>query len=247
MSTINPLSELVAFDRWLSKVYLPSASQLLWIKLFLLFNRSGWPEWIRVDNATLMAQVQIKREGTFIAVRDKLIQAGLIAYQRGRKGVPSRYKLLPLAGQSAGKSAAHPAGKTAAQTAAPPRLDPEQTPWDEDRAQVYQPVFAAFEGSICPLTPITRQALAKWVDAAGAPLVSEAVAQGAMMRARTLRYVARILEDWQRRGVRTVEQARRPAPGGHGLTKQLDFAKYQAQRAYTPEQMGALYDDPEAL
>jgi DnaD/phage-associated family protein len=243
LTTINPLSELVAFDRWLSKVYLPSASQLLWIKLFLLFNRSGWPEWIRVDNATLMAQVQIKREGTFIAARDRLIQAGLIGYQRGHKGAPSRYKLLPI-------GAAKTAANTAANTATTPRVDPDQTPWDEDRARVYRPVFEAFEGSICPLTPITRQALAKWVDAMGAPLVSEAIAQGAALRARTPRYIARILEDWQRRGVRAVEQARllsAPAPGGGGLTKKLDFAKYQAQRAYTPEQMGALYDDPEAL
>ena len=62
-------------------------------KFFDLFNRSGWDEWITVDNLTLMAKMKICREATVISYRDKLIEAGLIEYKKGKKGMPNRYRL----------------------------------------------------------------------------------------------------------------------------------------------------------
>ena len=82
-----------AFEKWLETNYLQSLAQLLWYKLIALFNKAGWSEWITVDNRRLMALVDIEREATFISWRNKLIEAGLFEYQKGKKGSPNRYKI----------------------------------------------------------------------------------------------------------------------------------------------------------
>lgn len=91
---VNYLAEIIAFERWLETNYLPNPSQLLWYKMMNLFNRSGWSEWVTVDNQRLMAAMQMSREATLIKARDDLIKAGLIIYQKGRKGSPNRYKMV---------------------------------------------------------------------------------------------------------------------------------------------------------
>ncbi len=95
-SFMNYIAEINAFERWLENNYLPHPSQLLWYKLMFLSSRSGWSEWITVDNRRLMAMMQQSHEKTFIRWRDALINAGLIEYQRGAKTKPSRYKVLSL-------------------------------------------------------------------------------------------------------------------------------------------------------
>lgn len=93
---MNYIAELNAFDRWLETNYLPALSELLWRKMVALFNRCGWAEWISVDNQRLMGLIQVKREATFIDYRNKLVEAGLMEYQKGKKGSPNRYKLISL-------------------------------------------------------------------------------------------------------------------------------------------------------
>lgn len=93
---MNYIAELNAFDRWLETNYLPALSELLWRKMVALFNRCGWAEWISVDNQRLMGLIQVKREATFIDYRNKLVEAGLIEYQKGKKSSPNRYKLISL-------------------------------------------------------------------------------------------------------------------------------------------------------
>lgn len=93
---MNYIAELNAFDRWLETNYLPALSELLWRKMVALFNRCGWAEWISVDNQRLMGLIQVKREATFIDYRNKLVEAGLIECQKGKKGSPNRYKLISL-------------------------------------------------------------------------------------------------------------------------------------------------------
>lgn len=90
---MNYIAEINAFERWLETNYLPSSAQLLWYKLIMLCNKAGWCEWVTVDNQRLMALIQLKREATFIELRNKLIEAGLIEYRKGKKGSPNQYKI----------------------------------------------------------------------------------------------------------------------------------------------------------
>lgn len=93
-----------AFEKWLETNYLPSLAQLLWYKLIALFNKAGWSEWVTVDNHRLMALLGVKREATFISCRDRLIEAGIFEYQKGKKGSPNRYKICTINFESTNSS-----------------------------------------------------------------------------------------------------------------------------------------------
>lgn len=82
-----------AFEKWCETNYLPIPAQLLWYKLIYIFNRAGWSEWITVDNRRLMSVMQIKREATFIEMRNKLLEANLFLYKKGKKSSPNQYKI----------------------------------------------------------------------------------------------------------------------------------------------------------
>ncbi len=93
---MNYIAEINAFEQWLETHYLPISSQLLWYKIMSIANKAGWSEWVTVDNLRLMAAMQMSREATLIKTRDELIKAGLIEYQKGKKGTPNRYKIIPF-------------------------------------------------------------------------------------------------------------------------------------------------------
>lgn len=93
-----------AFEKWLETNYLPSSAQLLWYKLIHIFNRAGWCEWVTVDNRRLMATLDVNREATFISWRNKLIEAGLFEYQKGKKGSPNKYKICTYVFESTNSS-----------------------------------------------------------------------------------------------------------------------------------------------
>ncbi len=123
---MNYLAEILAFEQWLETHYLPILPQLLWYKLVYFCNRSGWSEWVTVDNLRLMAATQMGREATLIKARDELIKAGLVEYQKGKKGSPNRYRLISFtekntfksAVKNAAESGVYGAVKSGAETAA---------------------------------------------------------------------------------------------------------------------------------
>ena len=94
MNRLNYILEINAFEQWIETHYLPIPSQLLWYKLMSICNKAGWSEWVTVGNQRLMATLQMSREASFIKARDELIKAGLIEYQKGKKGCPNKYRMV---------------------------------------------------------------------------------------------------------------------------------------------------------
>lgn len=90
MTYIDRLNE---FNRWLENNDLPCNSQLMFFKLLHIFNRAGWPESVQVDNLRMMILIGAESKGTVIRARDKLIAAGFIEFQAGKKGSPNCYRL----------------------------------------------------------------------------------------------------------------------------------------------------------
>lgn len=93
MSYIDCLN---SFNLWLESHALEPVSQLLYFKLLNVFNRAGWPESVQVDNLRIMTMTGQHSEKTATAARDRLVSAGLISYQRGKKNSPGRYSLIPI-------------------------------------------------------------------------------------------------------------------------------------------------------
>ena len=91
---MNYILEINAFEQWTETHYLPIPSQLLWYRLMSICNKAGWSEWVTVGNQRLMATLQMSREASFIKARDELIKAGLIEYQKGKKGCPNKYRMV---------------------------------------------------------------------------------------------------------------------------------------------------------
>ena len=91
---MNYILEINAIEQWTETHYLPIPSQLLWYKLMSICNKAGWSEWVTVGNQRLMATLQMSREASFIKARDELIKAGLIEYQKGKKGCPNKYRMV---------------------------------------------------------------------------------------------------------------------------------------------------------
>ncbi len=91
---MNYISEINGFERWLETHQLPTLAQLLWYKLLYLSSRAGWPEWTQVENRRLMVSLQIAREASLTENRERLVNAGLIEYQKGKKGFPGRYRII---------------------------------------------------------------------------------------------------------------------------------------------------------
>lgn len=87
------LDYLNGFNQWLETNALPASSQLMFYKLLHVFNRAGWPEYVGVDNLRLMTMIGIKSKTTALLARDKLVEAGLIRFRRGKKGCPNLYAL----------------------------------------------------------------------------------------------------------------------------------------------------------
>lgn len=87
------LDYLNDFNQWLETNALPVSSQLMYFKLLNVFNRAGWPEDVGVDNLRLRQMIGNAAEKTAIQARDKLVEAGFITYQKGRKGQPNKYSL----------------------------------------------------------------------------------------------------------------------------------------------------------
>mgnify|MGYP003162085346 CR=1 FL=1 len=105
---IDYIKQLNGFERWLESHYLPSSAQLLYYKLLSINNMAGWCEWIQVDNQRVMSRCQMSREATLVENRNRLIDAGLIEFQRGKKGSPNKYKICTFksVGQSVGETVA---------------------------------------------------------------------------------------------------------------------------------------------
>lgn len=84
---------LNAFERFCETHTLLPSSILLYYKLLCVANRCGWPDWFGIDNDRLMFALQTRDNKKLMRARKQLLDCKIIAYQRGRKGVPGRYHL----------------------------------------------------------------------------------------------------------------------------------------------------------
>lgn len=120
MNYVSYLDLINAFESWCERNQITPTSKVIWYTLISLFNKSGWCEWLQVDNDRLMCLSKIKREHTFIDARNRLIQLGFFEYKKGKKGNPSQYKIktdnfnksiaVKIAGNTAVKTAVKTAG-----------------------------------------------------------------------------------------------------------------------------------------
>ncbi len=117
---VNFISEVTSFHRLTKTTHFSNNAQLLWYKLFLLWNEAGFPDWLQVDNLRLMAMIQVRSKNALFRARSELLEAGLLIYKRGGPGHPNTYQFT-LVGNKPLWGAAAPSKKT-------PEPEPETKP-----------------------------------------------------------------------------------------------------------------------
>ena len=87
----------------------PAAARLLYYELLSLFNETGWPESVQIDNHRIMSMINTRAEKTAMSARADLVSAGFIHYEKGRKNAPGIYTLLDEYGSVCGSESAEKA------------------------------------------------------------------------------------------------------------------------------------------
>jgi len=100
---MNYIKLLNDFRDWLMVHELPTSSIALWHSLVSINNMSGWKEQFNAPNPTLQQLTGLSAEGVRKA-RKKLIEAGLIEYSDGRRGVAGTYNIMLLSNQQTNES-----------------------------------------------------------------------------------------------------------------------------------------------
>ena len=93
---MNYILEINAFEHRMKRQSLPTTAQLLWYKLMHFSNTHHWPEWFSIDNDRLTTLLGSGSDKTVRVAREQLAEAGLIEFEKGVKGKPSRYKLISV-------------------------------------------------------------------------------------------------------------------------------------------------------
>ena len=172
---MNYLLEINAFERRMRGHPLPTTAQLLWYKLMQFANRLYWPEWFSIDNDRLTATVNAGSDKTIRIARQQLVDAGLLQFEKGVKGRPSRYKLIPVTtieAQEAGQSHSPAIGMSLSGLPAGFAIDmdelsaflrrraPGQNAWSTPRKEADAPEFlSGLVGNVtcgAPLSAIIR-------------------------------------------------------------------------------------------
>ena len=99
---MNYIQQLNTFES-LCTGTLSAKSQLIYYKLFKWANRFGLDNTFQLSNLQLMAEACISNEKTFIANRDALKDKGFIDIKPGKKGQPTKYRLIDLTVKYTGK------------------------------------------------------------------------------------------------------------------------------------------------
>lgn len=223
------LAQLKALDEHTSVENLPVNAFAVYVKMLFLNNRLHWREWFAVTYDRLCVETGINSKHTIKTVLNTLEQKGFIAVKRGKKKEANSYKIIPLYGAKFAPQTEHKGNTkgTKKGTQAEQKgntkgtqtgciIRPDETRQDEDQtaaAAVHEKdnestkVFSAFSDNIHPITGIIeRDRLAELVGSYGEKWVLAAIEEAALQHARSVKYVAAILDRWKREGFQTARQ-----------------------------------------
>ncbi len=93
---MNYIRQLNAFFDFTCRNGLPSIAQVVYHNLLAINNSANWAETFGVTNQRLMLICAITDLKTLVRHRNYLKQARLIEFEAGKKGKPSRYRMVKL-------------------------------------------------------------------------------------------------------------------------------------------------------
>jgi DnaD/phage-associated family protein len=228
---MNYIKEMNAFKTWLSYNKLSSGAIALWYTLLSLNNGIGWKKQFSVPNHIVEQYAGLSKKG-LIQARKQLVDQGLIKYIPGHKRTAApKYELISLADQfnfssSAQNENSAPREDTQTSHTHEPKTAPNSdtnigtntdthtTPLykqkeniNKNKTNIHHPKAVLFyEENFGQLSPYARESLLEWCKKMGEEMVIAAMQIAIKSGGQTFAYIERILQEWSRAKLETVEQ-----------------------------------------
>ena len=247
---------------------LSGAPFCVYMRLFQIANMRGWPERFSASDAEICMMSGIRNKKTIAEARRVLEQAGYIKTIRGGKHRATEYQLVdlvalgitpvignentpisgigvknnpittPITGAITTPITGHyikHKQETKTETAAAAADACAR----EEGDSVLAEVVLTFENNVHPgIGPIERDKLIDLTDEYGASWVTEAIKEAALSNGRSLRYITRILERWNRDGFKAARKGVKQGGTGRNDSREALEERYQdfleADRDYVP-------------
>lgn len=255
METFSYISELNAFDGWLTYHELPPSSIVLWFALVRISNSLGRKIVFNASLSLLSTKCGQMDERTIRNARKRLEDEGLISFQ-SRKGIRSAvYTLHLLSGERKEKnvpsdfrSFGENGERKEKNVSSNFRIHKSKSKDYKSKSKsIYigdqtKEVIHEFESKIHPMANLTeRENLLDLIETYGTMDVMEAIQKASGYRGTSIQYVASILAN-KKRGVRNGNQQgnpglpQSPLPGGYD-----EAAERKRQRVL--KELGIIKDD----
>lgn len=217
---MNYAKLLNTFEDYSERTGLPAYAQLIYYKLFALNNRARWAEWFEATNPYLMSRAKIADEKTFIKHRNLLKQHELIDFISGKKGQPTKYKLIKLYSDDDENTGINPVNNPVNNPVFNPVNMPVQMPVEPPGIYKYKYKQKENINSLScartielitslvnrPLSSADYRTIGVWLDDGLDDLIiAEAVKKAIVQDARSpIAYADTIIIDWDKRGLKTI-------------------------------------------
>lgn len=253
METFSYISELNAFDAWLTYHELPPSSIVLWFALMRISNSLGRKTVFNASLSLLSTKCGQMDDRTIRNARKRLEDEGLISFQ-SRKGLRSAvYTLHLLSGERKEKNVSSDFRSFGENEERKEKNVPSDFHIHKSKSKDYKSksiyigdqtkeVIHEFESKIHPIANLTeRENLLDLIETYGTMDVMEAVQKASGYRGTSIQYVASILAN-KKRGVRNGNQqgntglSQSPLPGGYD-----EAAERKRQRVF--KELGIIKDD----
>lgn len=202
------IRQLNAFRDWLLVNDLPTSAIALWYALMTINNMTGWKERFNAPNSVVEKLTGLSKQG-LVNARRKLLEVGLIEYEKGKKGKAPVYRIVPLvnsldqsAYQTEYQSGYQSGYQSHTQCLTIPKHKHKQKDINDDDnsrpgfVDVYEQEFGRL------ITPgVFHKLNAFYEDGMSDEVIAEAIRRAAENGAYNVKYISTILDTWQKQNV----------------------------------------------
>ncbi|SMB95484.1 DnaD and phage-associated domain-containing protein [Desulfonispora thiosulfatigenes DSM 11270] len=227
---MNYLKELNAFYDWLETNSLSTSSIVLWHALMHINNKAGWTAEFAVAISVLCVKTGLA-ERTISKARNELKQKGRIDWKQRKGNQAAIYSMISLSAYSAYKHANKDINKDLSAYSADSYTDNHankcadsyaynhatldklnETKLNETKLLVvdeHATIFKFIEQEFgFLLSPTQLQTVSEWQEIFLDDLIKFAVSEALGRNVRSIGYIDKILLNWQKSGIKTIEQAK---------------------------------------
>jgi len=213
---MNYIKELRAFKDWLLLNELPTSAIALWHTLMAINNMTGWKSRFNAPNPVVEKLTGLSKQG-LVNARIKLIEAGLIEYEKGKKGKAPTYKMISLVNsvdqsdyQSEYQSEYQYEYQSNTQSLTIPKHKQNINETKKEAvANAREDAVVFFEKNFGITSPFIIEQIEAWVNDFDSDEIVIAAMKIALKKgANSFGYCEPILKEWHQKGLRTIDAIR---------------------------------------